>query len=354
VQPSPSGTPLMGTDHGYRRLVDDLESQVDRVAAATGFSGVVRADRDGQVELLKAYGSAHRGHGIPNAVDTRFGLASGTKGFTALAVMSLIEEGLLHFGTRVRSLLGDDLPLIDDAVTVEHLLAHRSGIGDYFDEDAVESLTDYVMPVPVHRLATTPDYLAVLGGHEQRFAPGERFSYNNGGYVVLALVAERASGVPFAELVRRRVCEPAGMHHTGFLRSDEPGGGAALGYLHGDGLRTNVLHLPVRGSGDGGIYSTAADIHALWSALYAGRIVPVERLAEMVRPRSDVPSESMRYGLGFWLHPTGDAVILSGGDAGVSFRTVHSRATGVTHTVLSNTTAGAWPVTRHLGELLTP
>ena len=213
-------------------------------------------------------------------------------------------------------------------------------------------MTDYVLPIPVHRLATTPDYLAVLGGHEQKFAPGERFAYNNGAFVVLALIAERAGGMPFPELVRTRVCEPAGMRDTEFLRSDEPGERAALGYLDGDSLRTNVLHLPVVGSGDGGIYSTAADIHALWSALYAGRIVPVDRVAEMLRPRSDVPSERMRYGLGFWLHPTGDAVILDGADAGVSFRTVHSEATGVTHTVLSNTTAGAWPVTRHLGELL--
>ena len=338
--------------HGYGRRVDDLESSVDQVAAATGFSGVVRVDRGGRVELAKAYGSAHRGYGIPNAIDTRFGLASGTKALTALSIMSLIEEGRLDLDTTARSVLGEDLPLIDNDVTVEHLLAHRSGIGDYFDEDAVESMTDYVLPIPVHRLATTPDYLAVLGGHPQRFAPGERFAYNNGAFVVLALIGERVGGMPFSELVRTRVCAPADMRDTEFLRSDEPSERAALGYLDGDGLRTNVLHLPVCGSGDGGVYSTAADVHALWSALYAGRIVPVERLAEMLRPYSDVPSESMRYGLGFWLHPTGDAVILDGADAGVSFRTVHDEATGVTHTVLSNTTSGAWPLTRRLSELL--
>ena len=330
----------------------DLESSVDRVAAATGFSGVVRVDRGGRVELAKAYGSAHRGYGIPNAVDTRFGLASGTKTLTALSIGSLIEEGRLDLGTTARSVLGEDLPLIDDDVTVEHLLAHRSGIGDYFDEDAVESMTDYVRPVPVHRLATTPDYLAVLDGYGQVFPPGERFAYNNGAFVVLALIAERVGGLPFPDLVRTRVCEPAGMPDTEFLRSDEPGDRAALGYLHGDGLRTNVLHLPVRGSGDGGIYSTAADIHALWSALYAGRIVPLDRLADMVRPRSDVSSESTRYGLGFRLHPTGDAVILEGSDAGISFWTEHSETTGVTYSVLSNTTTGAWPVTARLSELL--
>jgi CubicO group peptidase (beta-lactamase class C family) len=334
--------------------VDDLEAAVDVVATASGFSGVVRVDRGGRVELAKAYGWAHRGLRTPNTVDTRFGIASGTKSLTALTVVTLIEDGRLELATTARSLLGDDLPLIDDDVTVEHLLAHRSGIGDYFDEDAVESMTDYVMPIPVHRLASTPDYLAVLGGHGQRFAPGERFAYNNGAFVVLALIGERVGGMPFPELVRTRVCEPAGMRDTEFLRSDEPGERAALGYLDGEGLRTNVLHLPVRGSGDGGVSSTAADIHALWSALHAGWIVPLDRWADMVRPWSDVPSESMRHGWGFWLHPTGDAVILDGCDAGVSFRSVHSEAAGVTHTVLSNTTAGAWPLTERLGALLTP
>jgi hypothetical protein len=120
------------------------------------------------------------------------------------------------------------------------------------------------------------------------------------------------------------------------------------------GLRTNVFHLPVRGSGDGGIYSTAADIHAMWTALFAGRIVSPGWVAEMVRPRSDVPSEAMRYGLGFWLHQSRDAVMLEGSDAGVSFRTVHDPVGRFTHTVLSNTTSGAWPITGHLDEFLTP
>ena len=84
------------------------------------------------------------------------------------------------------------------------------------------------------------------------FPPGERFAYCNGGYVVLALIAERTSGTPFHELVRRRVCEPAGMGDTGFLRSDELPGDVAIGYLTADGPRTNVFHLPVRGAGTAG------------------------------------------------------------------------------------------------------
>jgi hypothetical protein len=72
----------------------------------------------------------------------------------------------------------------------------------------------------------------------------------------------------------------------------------------------------------------------------------------MIRARSDVPSESMRYGLGFWLHVSSDTVMLEGCDAGVSFRTVHDPHSRVTHTVISNTSDGAWPITRFLDDHL--
>jgi CubicO group peptidase (beta-lactamase class C family) len=330
-------------------------AEVDSLAARTGFAGVVRVDRGGETVFAQAYGLACRAHGIQNGVDTRFGIASGTKGLTALAVVSLIEDGALRLDTAVRSVLGRDLPLIGRDVTVEHLLAHWSGIGDYLDEETGQEITDYVLTVPAHELATTEQYLSVLDGFPAKFAAGERFSYCNGGYVVLALIAERVSGVPFHELVRQRVAGPAGMPDTEFLRSDELPARTATGYLPLEGVsRTNVFHLPVRGSGDGGLYSTAADFSAFWSALFGGRIVPAGWVAEMVRPRSDVPEESMRYGLGFWLHPSGPAVILIGADAGVSFRSVHDPETGSTHTVISNSSRGAWPVTALLDKLLVP
>jgi CubicO group peptidase (beta-lactamase class C family) len=257
---------------------------------------------------------------------------------------------VLDLTATARSVLGQDLPLIDDDVTIEHLLSHRSGIGDYVDEDTDLDLSDYLLPVPVHELAATEDYLAVLGGHGRKFAPDAEFAYCNSGYVVLALIAERTSGLPFHELVRQRVCQPAGMHDTEFLRSDELPGCAALGYLTVDGSRTNVFHLPVRGSGDGGIYSTVADIDSFWRAFFAGRIVSVDWVAEMVRSRSDVPRQSMRYGLGFWLHQSSKALVLEGSDAGVSFRSVFDPVRGITHTVISNTSDGAWPIARLLNE----
>ncbi len=143
------------------------------------------------------------------------------------------------------------------------------------------------------------------------------------------------------------------MADTAFLRSDELPDRTALGYLPIPGRsRTNVFHLPVKGSGDGGIYSTAADISALWRSLFAGGIVPARWVSEMVRPRSDVPAESRRYGLGFWLGQDSDTVTLEGYDAGVSFRSTHDPRSDLTCTVLSNSSDGAWPIARRLDELL--
>jgi CubicO group peptidase (beta-lactamase class C family) len=321
-----------------------VQQAVDALAKESGFSGAVRVDRGDEVELALAYGLAHRGLEVPNTVETQFATASGTKGFTAVTVVSLIQEGLLELSTTARSVLGSDLPLIRGDVTVEHLLAHRSGIGDYLDEELDVDLSDYLMPVPVHELATTAQYLAVLEGHEAKFEPGERFAYCNSGYVVLALIAERTSGVPFHELVRQRVCEPAGMDDTEFLRSDELPGRAAVGYVTTE--RSNVFHLPVRGSGDGGIYTTLADVSCFWRAFLAGEIVSADWVAEMTRRHSE------RYGLGFWLGESG-TVRLEGSDAGVAFYSVHDPAQPVTYTVIANTSDGAWrPIARYLVERL--
>lgn len=332
--------------------MDELVDQVDAAAADRGFSGVVRVDRPGHPVWERSYGFAHRGHAVPNTSDTRFAVASGGKAFTALVVMTLIQEGVLGLDRSVREQLGDDLPEISQRVTVRHLLAHRSGIGDYLDEDDVLDATVYVMRRPVQEYTDVEDFLAELDGRPAKFAPDQRFSYCNSGYVLLALIAQRASGRSYHDLVRERVVLPAGLTDTAFLRSDEPGPRTATHYLDEVGPRTNVFHLPVLGSGDGGIFTTAADLRRFWSALFAGRVVAPERVAEMVRPHSDVPAEGLRHGLGFWLAARGSAVHLIGGDAGVSFRSAHDPATDVTWSVLGNTTDGAWPVARVIADAL--
>lgn len=262
---------------------------------------------------------------IPEA---HIAIASGSKTFTALAVL----------------LLGDDLPLVDAAVTIEHLLTHTSGIGDYLDEEAEWEVSDFVLSVPVHRLTTAEAFLPVLDGHPQAFAPGERFAYCNGGYMVLAVLLERATGETYHQAVRRLVLEPAGLASTGFLPLNALPADAALGYLDDEGDLVNTLHLPVLGNGDGGAFTTAADLHRFWLALLDGRIVSRATVDAMMRPRHDVPDEGLRSGMGLWLHATHPALVLEGYDAGASFRSTHLIAARTTVSVLGNSSEGAWPV----------
>jgi CubicO group peptidase (beta-lactamase class C family) len=307
------------------------------------FSGVVSLRTGDDVEFEHAYGFADRAHRIAMTTQTRLAMASGSKGFTAATVLSLVVDGALRLDATARSLLGTELPLIDDAVTVDQLLTHRSGIGDYVDEDLPEPA---LLAAPNSALDSTPAYLAVLAGWPAKFAPGERFSYCNSGFVVLAVLAERAAGAPFADLVAERVLRPAGMASTGYLRSDALPGDAAIGYL--DDGRTNVFAVPVLGSGDGGAYTTVADVRAFWTALVSGAILPPEEVRRMTTATSTDTGFPLDYGMGLWLGTDGATLVLEGADLGVSFRSVHTVASDRTATVVSNTSAGAWPLARQL------
>ena len=134
-----------------------------------------------------------------------------------------------------------------------------------------------------------------------------------------------------------------------FLRSDELPGRAALGYLSETGLRTNVHHLAIMGSGDGGLFTTAGDITIFWTAFFTGGIVGSRWVSLMTAPRSE--ASAMRHGLGFWLHANREVVILEGMDAGVSFRSVYEPSSGRSHTVIANTTDGAWAISAALDKL---
>ena len=250
-------------------------------AERSGFSGVIRVDVGGQLIYESAHGFADRAHHVPNTCETRFAVASGLKGYTAAVTMALVERGQLSLTTTARSLLGSDLPLIDDHVTIEHLLSHRSGIGDYLDESQVDSVTDYVMCLPPHLVDSPSATIALLDNRPMTDRPGTRFKYNNGGYALLALLTERATGTSFYDLLDRLVCQPARQQSTGVLRTDALPGDTAIGYLHRDGLQVNTLHVPVRGIGDGGLYTTTDDMARFWQALFAGDIVrPATRHAD--------------------------------------------------------------------------
>ena len=234
--------------------------------------------------------------------------------------------------TPARSVLGSDLPLIDDDVTVEHLLSHRSGIGDYLDEDAEPDLGDYLMPVPVHELATTEQYLVVLDGHPAKFAPGDGFSYCNGG--LRRARADRRAGERGA-VPRPRAA--AGVRAGGHGRHRLPALRRAAGPRRARlprsrrATRTNVFHLPVRGQWrrrhlhDGRPTSAASGRRSSPDASF-----PSDWVAEMVRPRSVMLGRRRATASGSGSPAQATPCGWRATDAGVSFRSWH-RPGNVTH-----------------------
>jgi len=315
-------------------------------ADAEQFSGVFSARGEGGALFEASAGFRNRGEALPNAVDTAFGIASGTKLFTGLTACRLIEAGKLSLTDTLRDILPYDPGQIDKRVTIFHLLTHTSGVGDYLDEespDAGQAEQALCAKYPVYLWESLSYYLQMITPLAPKFAPGARFGYSNAGYVLLGLAIEAAAGKPYRQAVADAIITPLGLRHTGFYRADALPRNTAYGYL--DDGRTNIFSLPVVGGSDGGLYTCAQDLDTLWRALFAGRI-----LGEPMRRAFLAPQVSRgggrSYGLGVYrLDRSGETAYYAvGGDFGVDFFTVCFPGQGITASALGNTELDTFPL----------
>ncbi|MBU0926395.1 MAG: beta-lactamase family protein [Spirochaetes bacterium] len=318
--------------------MERLRTIIEDTAAGTGFSGVVSVSSRSGPAFRAAYGYRDRANGAVNGTDTRLAIASGTKLFTALGIGRLVQGGRLSVSTEVGELAPDFSAWIDPRATIGQLLTHSSGCYDYLDEEAMEDYDNFRLEIPWYDLATPSDYLPLFQGRPSKFAPGERYSYSNGGYVALGILIERVSGSPYRDFIAAEVLAPAGMAGSGFFAFDELPADVASGYL-GDGLATNVYKVPVRGGGDGGMYTTAADLDALWRSLFSGRILAEGLLEDWLAPKIDI-SERSSYAYGLYLRKKDGSYFIVGGDHGVGFDSRYLPDRDLVVSILSNESDG--------------
>ena len=284
-----------GPELSPAQAIAQAAARVDALAAEDAFSGVVVIAHDGAIELEKAAGMADREHAVANGTATRFNIGSISKAFTQVLIAQLAAEGKLTLEDKLIRRL-PDYPdrAIAEQVTLQQLLAHRSGLGDIFNERFT--------PEAAAGLRTLADYLPLFTGKALEFEPGTAQRYSNAGYVVLGLVIERATGKPFADAVRERIFVPAAMTASGWLARDALPADAAIGYTREGWQRererqgparsgelakaplplrhANSLDLPAIGSSAGGSYSTARDLFAFARALATDRLLGPERFAQ--------------------------------------------------------------------------
>ena len=287
--------------------------------------------RGGDTVFEGCYGLADRAHDSRVTPRTRFGLASVTKMFTAVAVADLVGRGRLTFDTAVVDVLpsGRRPSTLREDVTVHHLLSHTSGIADYAEED--EDLPGYVedygslwTDLPSYRVERPADFLPLFGDLAPYSPPGERYRYSNAGFILLGLVVEEVTGRAYADVVQDRILDRAGMDASGFFRLDEDRPDVAVGYLPpylperdvSLPSRTNIYSVPVVGGPDGGLFSTTHDLDRFLRAYSDGTLLG--GLTEvMVRPHAAMDGDDgFRTGYGVHLYPDG-RYGHGGGDPGV-------------------------------------
>jgi CubicO group peptidase (beta-lactamase class C family) len=249
-----------------------------------------------------------------------------------------------------------DFPRYSPDITIKHLLTHTSGIPDYYDEEKITDFASFALSIPCYELRGPTDYLPAFPDEDMKFPPGERFSYCNGGYILLGLVIEALTGMRYQDFVEQTIFQPTGMHRSGYFAMNQLPEQTALGYIEDDGTwRTNIFNRQIVGASDGGAFTRVGDLATLWTAFWQGTIVPPEVVEIYTAPyvHAETEGEHMYYGHGLWIredaHRTRD-VYMVGGDAGVSFKSRVDRTNDLHVTVMSNTTHGAWPVVRAIAR----
>ncbi|HEX2947559.1 MAG TPA: serine hydrolase domain-containing protein [Clostridia bacterium] len=337
----------------------DLPDFVGKMAGEFGFSGVIRLSRPGGMLYEEAFGSANRDWNIPNRIDTRFNTASISKVFTACGILKLAEKGLLKLDDRLAEHLKFEGEPFSRDITLYHLLTHSSGIADDADEEAGENYEDIFIDKPNYSFRRATDLVRNFIGKKPVFSPGGGCRYNNAAYVLLGLVIEKITGIEYKQWLAENILAPWGLENTFFSEMDRVNSNTAEGYIEaGEGSckvwKKNIYSIPPVGTPEGGIYSTAGDLHLLLSGLTEGRFLRPDITKLILTPKvlhSDYGSFQHRMGFGFEFYMDGNRVLWiqkDGSNPGVSAVMAYYPDMGASLVILSNMNCDVWTMKHRL------
>lgn len=316
--------------------------------------------QNGKVLVEKAAGFADLPNEIPNTTDTRFASASAGKVFVATGILQLIEQGKIEFENTLGELLHIELHQVDKEVTVRQLLTHTSGVPDYFDESVMDEYEELWVDYPNYKIRHNRDLLPLFINKPMMYPKGERFQYNNTGYVLLAMILEEVTGMSFDEYLKKNVFDVCGMTSTGYYELDKLPSRCANHYIYCDRTneyRTNIFSVDAKGTGAGGAFITVKDIVSFWTALSEGKLLSKELVSEMLSKQSGDGSDAEEgyYGYGVWImdNPAGrDLAYFQGCDPGVSFFSEYNPNNGIISVLVSNYGDDVWKEMRKIREAL--
>jgi CubicO group peptidase (beta-lactamase class C family) len=272
--------------------------------------------KDGQPVFRKGYGVADlrtlQKIG-PEKIgpETNFRLASLTKQFTAMAVMLLAHDGKLHYDDRLTHVF-PDFPAYGKAITIRQVLNHTSGLVAY--EDVMEKQYAGISDDKIPQISDAGVLELLKGQTGTKFTPGTRWEYSNSGYVLLAMVVEKRSGMKFGDFLRQRIFTPLGMTGTiAYEKGRNEVTHRAYGHTRTAGGWSETDQSSTSATlGDGGVYTSLNDLekwdHALavHTLLTAKEMEPAYTAATLANgtPLQQADgSLAPLYGFGWFLSP---------------------------------------------------
>jgi len=326
----------------------------------TKFRGNVYIVQDNNILCQNVTGYADLANEIPNSIDTKFASASAGKVFVAVGILQLIEQGKIKFEDTLGMLLDIDLHNIDADVTVEQLLNHTSGVPDYFDETVMDEYEELWVNYPNYKIRRNSDLLPLFIDKPMMYSKGEKFQYNNTGYVLLAMIIEKITEMPFDHYLKVNIFDVCDMKSTGYYELDRLPAKCANNYIYcaeTKDYRTNIFSVDAKGTGAGGAFITVKDILSFWRGLLTGKLISRELVTEMFSKQSGdgVDPEEGYYGYGVWIidNPNGkDYVYFQGCDPGVSFISEYNPNDNIISVLVSNYGDNVWREMRKIREKL--
>jgi D-alanyl-D-alanine carboxypeptidase len=214
--------------------------------------------------------------------------ASAGKTFVAIVMLQLVEEGKIALTDKVSRWI-DGVPH-GDAMTIEHLLAHTSGLFSANEDLRVRKAFRYHSPA---------ENLAVSKKHGPQFCPGEAWRYTNTGYDLLGMIIERVDRRSFPDAIHARIIAPLGLTRLRVLRPAQPASDAAPVPPVAPLVSTKERPIDPRWPGAAGaIAGSADDMLRVWHALLTHRLLKAESVEKMFARLYPMFTPVEFYGLG--------------------------------------------------------
>ena len=286
------------TTDANQDVVPKINEYMDALVKAGKFNGSLLIARDGKVVVSKGYGMSNFELAVPNTPQTKFRIGSITKAFTAMGIMLLQQQGKLSVQDSICKYV-PECPAAWQQITLHHLLSHTSGLAKH--DKADDYLKTAMMPMSVMQLIDS------FKNKPADFKPGEKFDYNNNGYILLGSVIEKSSGQSYEAFLRDNIFVPLGMANSGYDQHERIIKNRAAGYVRPDdssgGTLMNAVYIDQSQSfSAGALYSTTEDLLRLDQALNAGKLLSPKTQEAMFTPVFGEYGSAPTYGYGWYIN----------------------------------------------------